>query len=322
MKFILFLVYFFSVVEFSRASVICDDVKKNCPIYVQIKSDEGVRSRFEIFSYGKIAASYEMYGYETFDIVKKNSGYSLISGNSNPANTNNEVFIFGLTDVCDGCMPKIKSERHMSTNRSYDYNGEPKVGALYLVQQGAEKEFKKTYFMNDDFEADQEMPSLGVYNKIKKMDESENFFYINRYSSANEYLGDKILYSPPLKKYEIDYFHMGCIQGCGFTDKLLQSENNRYELFGEIDNTIPIKMELIKAGSKISGRYCYLRNCKEYLSLSGSVEKNGIMLIDEYSKAKKTGSMRLILKGDNFLFGDWVSKSGKKMSILLVRAEN
>lgn len=322
MKYTLFLFLFLFFAKIN-AMEICTKKDRNCPVYIELEPISGeIGSEFKIYSYGNVIGSIPIYGLENWYFLKGNKRFYLVK-HLESFDGNENFYLLKLDNMCEKCIPVVVSERYVNSIRDMDFTGSYNKNKNYLTLSGLEKKLEYQYPLNGEINIGKEIASINYHSyKINRFNNNENIFYIEKYSKDGGYIGNKILYSPPLIKNKVNYLFLGCVDGCDFNDKSFGHENNTYIFWGDINTKIPIKMELMKVNNKIFGKYCYLKNCKEYLSLSGYIEKNGDFLLDEYFKNKKTGSVRLSLEGDNLLSGYWVSASGKKMSMLLIRAED
>lgn len=305
----------------SQAMKVCTKSETDCTIYGEVNKDAGAESKFEIYAYSKLVASLILEWNQDWTVLKDGDSYYLLVQSWYMPRLDKYIyqFIYELDNVCENCTPILVSGRYMDSIEGFLEDGGK---ASFL--SGVEKPFSRKYSLDaEEIGSAIEQPSLDslrVQERIHKYEDRTNMFYMEVFSAESVHLGYKVLYLPPLKKESTPYLYVGCAENCEFKDTLLQQDGITYELVGDIKGIIPVKMELIKTASKLSGKYCYLKTCKEYLSLSGTI-KDGLILMEEREKNKVTGTMKLTLKGNSVLIGGWVSSSGKEMPLLLVRVE-
>ena len=307
----------------SQAMSVCTKQVGDCDLYGEHK-EGGVKSKFEIFSYNKLIATLASDRKDTWAVVKEGVQYYLVHRNSYLDAV--DIYMFELGNVCDNCGVALLSGRYIFNIESF-LEGDYTASSLGFM--GVEKTFSKPYLLSDKLVFDDliytaiELPPLDAAlqdQELNKYKNSKNIFYMHNFSVADTHLSYKILYLPPIKKESTIYLNVGCVENCGFIDSVLQTDGITYEFYGEINSAIPIKVELKKIDGKVTGKYCYLKNCNAYLSLSGTI-KDGVIEVGEQEKNKITGAMKLNSSGEGWLSGDWISAAGKKMPILLVRKE-
>ena len=304
----------------ANAMTLCTKTEKICEIYGELKKEGPTLTQFDIQSNNKVLYSLDSYRGDDWAILKDNEGKYFLRHLIRHENKI-AIFVHELSIPCSLCEPELLSGRYIIDAEMFiEKDRRPQ----YFGTLAVDKIFSKGYQLSNEevgsaielgeFDDMYDSPTLDT-----KYQNTGNIFFVKKYSKTNEFLHKKLLYLPPYKNETTFYLYAGCLEGCGFSDSVLQKGETSYTLFGSINNTIPVKFNLTKKDNIITGEYCYLKNCKQSLSLSGNI-KDGVMVLEERDKNKLTGAMKLKIEG-NTLSGEWTSTKGKKMPIFLVREE-